>query len=313
MKQRVVATQSAAERSKNAAPKPRANSDLPDLDIVRGIIGHSPDRLRETRIGFEFLELSFGGKRNHLSGPMKTVLLLLMISFRAPFLLAEQNGNPSASELGTSRVAAPLSPAARARIAQMKPIFDGETLAGWICASNAWTIKDGAMASLGAGRGVVYTQREYTNYRLVFTMRHVSGQPDHQACVLIYGGMPPAGEKGRDALGAIQFQPPNGSGWDYRPGHNNSGKEFFQKFPHPGFDAHQWSQVELLVHTNGTARMAVAQPVGTRAVEVLVFHDPTAGRAGPIAWQMHNKGLFDEYKDVRIEENPSQNRLLTTE
>jgi len=27
---------------------------------------------------------------------------------------------------------------------------------------------------------------------------------------------------------------------------------------------------------------------------------------------MHNKGLFDEYKDVRIEENPTQNGLITT-
>jgi hypothetical protein len=160
---------------------------------------------------------------------------------------------------------------------------------------------------------VIHTQNEYANYRLIFTMRHVSGQPDHQACVLIYGERPLAGQKGRDALGAIQFQPPNGSGWDYRPGHNNAGKEFFTKIPHRKFDAHEWSQVELLVNTNGTARMAVAQPVGTRAAEVLVFHDPTAGRGGPIAWQMHNKGLFDEYKDVRIEENPAQNRLITTE
>jgi len=59
--------------------------------------------------------------------------------------------------------------------------------------------------------------------------------------------------------------------------------------------------------------MAVAQPVGTKAVEVLTFNDPTAGRPGPIAWQMHNKGLFDEYKDVRIEENPAANKLITTE
>ena len=183
----------------------------------------------------------------------------------------------------------------------MTPIFDGETLGGWESAPNAWTVKDGAMASLGAGRGVIYTKREYTNYRLIFTMRHVSGQPDHQACVLIYGAMPSAGQKGLDALGAIQFQPPNGSGWDYRPGHNNSGKEFFTKLPHPKFDPHEWSQVELLVNTNGTARMAVAQPVGTRAVEVLTFNDPIAGKPGPIAWQMHNAGLFDEYKDVTIE------------
>ena len=45
----------------------------------------------------------------------------------------------------------------------------------------------------------------------------------------------------------------------------------------------------------------VAQPVGSTPVEVLAFQDPAAGKIGPIAWQMHNAGLFDEYKDVTIE------------
>jgi hypothetical protein len=52
------------------------------------------------------------------------------------------------------------------------------------------------------------------------------------------------------------------------------------------------------------------QPVGTKAVEVLTFNDPTAGKTGPIAWQMHNKGLFDEYKDVRIEVDPKEDNLI---
>jgi hypothetical protein len=59
--------------------------------------------------------------------------------------------------------------------------------------------------------------------------------------------------------------------------------------------------------------MAVAQPVETRAVEVLNFNDPTAGKAGPIALQMHNGGLFDEYKDVDIEINPQTNNLISTQ
>ena len=244
---------------------------------------------------------------------MKIILsLLLTCLFSARLMAQQQTANPSSAESAKIEVA-PLSAAARAQIERMRPIFDGKSLDGWVCASNAWTVKDGAMASLGAGRGVIYTEREYTNYRLIFTIRHVTGKPDHQACVLIYGTKPPVGEKGLDALGAIQFQPPNGSGWDYRPGHNNSGKEFFQKVPHRKFDAHEWSQVELLVNTNGTARMAVGQPVGSRAVEVLSFNDPTAGKPGPIAWQMHNKGLFDEYKDVRIEEDPKEHKLITTE
>lgn len=176
----------------------------------------------------------------------------------------------------------------------------------------SWMVKDRAMASLGAGRGVIYTEREFTNYRLVFTMRHVSGKPDHQACFLIFCTAPPEGEKGRDALAGIQFQPPNGGHWDYRPGKNNGGKDLFTRLVNPQFDPHEWSQVEILVDADtGTARMAVAQPVGTKAIEVLRFSDPTAGKKGPIAWQMHNKGLFDEYKDVRIELDPEENGLIT--
>jgi hypothetical protein len=72
--------------------------------------------------------------------------------------------------------------------------------------------------------------------------------------------------------------------------------------------------VEILVNAKtGAARMAVAQPVGSRGIEVLRFNDPAAGKPGPIAWQMHNAGLFDEYRDVRIEVDPKDDRLITVE
>jgi hypothetical protein len=196
---------------------------------------------------------------------------------------------------------------------QTRPLFDGKSLDGWVqVPADSWTVKDGAMASTGAGRGVIYTMDDYTHYRLVFLMRHVSGKPDHQACVLIFGTRPPEGEKGLDALGGIQFQVPNGGHWDYRPGHNNAGTGF-EALPHPKFDPARWSQVELLVDAAaGAARMAVAQPVGGKAVEVLRFKVAEAGRPGPIAWQMHNKGLFDAYRDVRVETDPAADELITT-
>ena len=195
-----------------------------------------------------------------------------------------------------------------------KKLFDGRTLDGWIqIPPDSWTVKDGAMASTGAGRGVIYTKHDYEHYRLTFTMRHVSGKPDHQACVLVFCSRPHQGEKPLDALAGIQFQPPGGGHWDYRKGHNDAGPKYFNRLLKPGFDPHEWSRVELLVNAaEGTARMAVAQPVGSKAVEVLVFKDPTAGKKGPIAWQMHNKGLFDEYKDVEIEVNPKEDELITT-
>lgn len=57
--------------------------------------------------------------------------------------------------------------------------------------------------------------------------------------------------------------------------------------------------------------MAVAQPVGAKAVEVLQFKDPTAGRKGAFALQMHNRGLFDEFANIAIEENPTVDGLIT--
>jgi hypothetical protein len=44
---------------------------------------------------------------------------------------------------------------------------------------------------------------------------------------------------------------------------------------------------------------------------MLDFKDATAGKVGPIAWQMHNAGLFDEYKDVTIELDPKDDDLIT--
>ncbi|HEY1496486.1 MAG TPA: DUF1080 domain-containing protein [Candidatus Solibacter sp.] len=180
-------------------------------------------------------------------------------------------------------------------------------------ADTGWVVKEGAMASTGSGRGVIYTAQDYSRYRLMFTMRHVSGNPDHQACVLIFCTRPQGDEKPLDALAGIQFQVPNGGHWDYRPGMNNSGGTEFTSVNKPRFDIHAWSRVEILADAAlGVARMAVAQPPGTQAVEVLDFKDPAAGKTGPIAWQMHNAGLFDEYKDVTIEPDPKDDGLIST-
>jgi hypothetical protein len=178
--------------------------------------------------------------------------------------------------------------------------------------SPGWTVKNSAMASTGTGRGVIYTAQDYGRYRLIFSMRHVSGDPDHQACVLIFCSRPQPAEMPLDALGGIQFQVPNGGHWDYRPGMNNSGNQEFTSVTKTRFDVREWSRVEILADAaRGTARMAVAQPLGGKAVEVVDFKDPAAGKVGPIAWQMHNAGLFDEYQDVTIEADPNDDDLLT--
>ena len=179
--------------------------------------------------------------------------------------------------------------------------------------ASAWVVKNGVLASTGAGRGVLATRQSFGRYRIIFDMRHVSGSPDHQACVLVFCTAPTEGEKPLDALGGIQFQVPSGGSWDYRKGHNNGGKGEFNRLIKPSFNNHEWSRVEILVDpAAGTGRMAVAQPVGSKAFEVLDFKDESAGQKGPFALQMHNRGLFDEYANIAIEEDPKTDDLITT-
>jgi hypothetical protein len=178
--------------------------------------------------------------------------------------------------------------------------------------ATGWEVKNGAMASTGVGRGVMYTAKDYSHYRLMFTMRHVSGKPDHPACVLIFCTRPQGDEMPIDALAGIQFDVPGGGHWDYRPGMNKDGGDEYTTVSKTSFDPHAWSRIELLVDAaKGTARMAVAQPLGSKAIETLDFKDATAGKVGPIALQMHNAGLFDEYKDMSIEIDPKEDVLIT--
>ncbi|HUB86297.1 MAG TPA: DUF1080 domain-containing protein [Verrucomicrobiae bacterium] len=173
-----------------------------------------------------------------------------------------------------------------------------------------WTVTNGVIASTGAGRGTLFTAQDYSHYRLTFLMRHVSG--NHEACVLVFCRRPGSDQKLLDALGGIQFQVPNGGHWDYRPGINSGGKSFSSPTK-THFNKSEWSRVEIVVNAQtGVARMAVAQPPGTRAVENLDFKEAGAGVVGPIALQMHNAGLFDEYKDIKIEVDPPTDDLLST-
>lgn len=244
-----------------------------------------------------------------------TLLLAMAVAFALLIATASTRAADDAPTTAPSADAGDASPPPAVPLPPgMTPIFDGKTLGGWKqIPENSWTVKNGAIASLGAGRGVLYTANSYDRYRIIFDIRHVSGNKDHQACVLVFCTAPTEGEKPMDALGGIQFQVPNGGHWDYRKGHNNGGKGEFTNPIKPKFNVHEWSRVEILVDpSSGTARMAVAQPVGAKAIEVLDFKEPTAGQKGPFALQMHNKGLFDEYANIAIQENPTEDDLITT-
>lgn len=180
--------------------------------------------------------------------------------------------------------------------------------------ASGWIVKDGALASTGASRGSLYTAADYTHYRLVFQVRQLRG--NHVPGVLLFCTRPATrgdlaeAQAGIDALGGIQFQVPNGGHWDYRPGINKAGASFTRPV-RIRYNLNEWAQVEILVNAKtGVARMAVAQPIGTRGIENLVFQELAAGKPGPIALQMHNAGLFDEFRDLKIELDPKEDRLL---
>src|SRR5947207_336614 len=96
-------------------------------------------------------------------------------------------------------------------------MFDGSTLNGWTPhAAGAWSVMNGAIHGNGTSRGWIYYNHQVGNFRWIFQLRQLptdAGAKGHAPTVLIWGTTNPI----RDALSGIQFQPPNGGHWDYRP------------------------------------------------------------------------------------------------
>src|SRR5690242_6704384 len=76
-------------------------------------------------------------------------------------------GAPATNALPKFPPPSPMSRATLDKISRMTPLFDGQTLISWkasVKGTNAvdtakhWTVKGGAMASLGEGRGVLHTE-----------------------------------------------------------------------------------------------------------------------------------------------------------
>jgi hypothetical protein len=165
---------------------------------------------------------------------------------------------------------------------------------------------DGAIASTGGVRGFCYAQNKYSFYRVIFTLRQVK-RVGHDPGVLFFGTDPT-----KDALGGVMFALPDNWGWDYRGGGSKATGTGVGSVPNVNLT--EWARCELLVNSaTGTARAACAQPVGTKATEVLRFQDSTIPNVPSyFAIQCHTAGQLDEYKDITIEVNPTVNDLITT-
>jgi hypothetical protein len=191
-------------------------------------------------------------------------------------------------------------------------IFNGKNFDGWEADPSTWSIVEGAMRGVGGTSRAAYTKKDYGSFRLIFTSRMNPVNRDHLG-VLFWGDRPldPAKPK-IDGAGWLQFMPPHGAMWDYHPPkHKNLPHETLAK---GGRDFTKWNTCEILCNLEkGTMRAAVD------GVEIARYQHPTPSErkdpekrivAGPIAMFRHGGGA-SEYKDIYVEENPKEDRLVT--
>jgi len=163
---------------------------------------------------------------------------------------------------------------------------------------------DGAMRGTGRG-GNIFTKDNYGDFRLIFTSRVASpeGNPgrDHLG-VLFWGEQPGTNFSTSKAL---QVQPPHGAMWDYR---TNQGLKPEHPTPRPRPRYQDWHVCEVLARLEtGEVRVAVD------GLEVTKYKhsDPSVLKRGPIGLQIHAAaGIFD-HKDIRIEADPKDDKLIT--
>ena len=187
----------------------------------------------------------------------------------------------------------------------MKFLFDGTSLDGWVYDPQVWTIHDGAMR--GTGKYCqIFTKDDYGSFRLFVTARVVDPQ-ENTGCghlgVLFWGERPKPGEFG--TAGALQVQPPHGAMWDYRTNKNVSPTRVV---PRQGLLYRDWHTSEVLADLpKGEVRMAVD------GIEIIRHKhpDPSVLKRGPIGMQLHSGKSIMEYEDIKVEADPKEDRLIS--
>jgi hypothetical protein len=200
---------------------------------------------------------------------------------------------------------------------ELVSLFDGVTLTGWYYMDQGatWSVANGAIHGTGPTPGQIITAKDYGSFRLIATSRMVAPIPG--ACcaahlgILAWGDRPPPPTSlGAPFLGSIEAQPPNGSMWDFQLMKDTPcpGSHCILASPRPTHAYTDWVTGEYLFDlAKGTLRMASA------GVELWKYTDPNPARwkAGPIGLVLNKPQAIVEYKDLYIEENPTQDRLIT--
>ena len=191
-------------------------------------------------------------------------------------------------------------------------IFNGRDFDGWVADASTWSITNDAMRGVAGTSRLAYTKKDYGSFRLIFTARMNPVNRDHLG-VLFWGDRPKDPAKPKiDEAGWIQFMPPHGAMWDYHPPkHHNLPHETIAPGPR---DFTVWYTTELLCNIEkGTMRAAVNGVEIARYTHAFPSErtDPEKRIVpGPIGMFRHGGGA-SEYKDIYLEENPKEGRLIT--
>jgi len=179
-------------------------------------------------------------------------------------------------------------------------LFDGVTLKGWNGDPAIWSVKDGAIHGVSdKGNQLLLSDDEYADFRLILKSRLLSESNHLGVCFW--------GERQSDwGYGqCVLVIPPTGHFWDYHPG---KGAPPYDKLAEPSFDQHAWHETEILAHLKaGSVRVAVNGVELTRYAD----EDPPRLKKGPIGLQIHSGASEVEYKDIEIELDPKEDRLIT--
>jgi hypothetical protein len=191
-------------------------------------------------------------------------------------------------------------------------IFNGMNFDGWEAAAPTWTIVGGAMRGSGNGSRAAYTKADYGNVRLIVTSRMNPVNGDHLG-ILFWGDRPTDPAKPKiDNAGWVQWMPPFGGMWSYHPPmHHGLRATKVADSPAKNTD---WHTTELLLNLDkGTLRAAVNGVETSRYTHQWPTErvDPTRRIIkGPIAMMRHGGG-GSEYKDIWVEADPIEDKLLT--
>jgi hypothetical protein len=215
-----------------------------------------------------------------------------------PDAAAPTSPTPDAAPTPAPADASPdASPAASSGLVK---IFDGTNFDNWVYNPNYWTLKEGAMVGKSTGgQSMAFTKKDYSNFRLIVWSRMVNGN-DHLG-ICLWGGRPAMGSYGFNKC--LLVIPPNAAIWDYLTNTDNP-KPDYQK------GMAEWHKTEILANRT-TGRVLVA-------VNGKLLHDymdPAAKLSkrqnGPIGMQIHKTGTESEYKDIEIEADPKDDKLIT--